>query len=103
MYIQINADKNLNVRDTFAKKLKTFISEKLQRFDENLTRLDVHFSDINGRKAGVMDKQCAIEARLNGKPPLAARALGDNYELALKGAIEKLMASLERITGKMKN
>lgn len=103
MYIQINADRNLNVRDAFAEKLKSFITDKLHRFDENITRVDVHFADINGKKAGILDKQCIIDARLNSKPPIAARAQGDNYELALKGALEKLIASLETITGKMKS
>ncbi len=101
MQIQINTDKNVSVHEGFGDKLETMLSEKLSRFSEHITRLEVHLSDENGPKTGVMDKKCIIEARHSGRAPIAVSAFGDNYELALKGAVEKLMASLTTIQGKM--
>ncbi len=101
MQIQINTDNNVSVRESFGDKLETMLSEKLSRFSEHITRLEVHLSDENGPKTGVMDKKCIIEARHSGRAPVAVSAIGDNYELALKGAVEKLMASLTTIQGKM--
>lgn len=101
MQIQINTDNNVSVRESFGDKLETMLAEKLSRFSEHITRLEVHFSDENGPKTGVMDKKCIIEARHAGRAPVAVSAIGDNYELAMKGAIEKLMASLTTIQGKM--
>ncbi len=101
MQIQINTDNNVSVHEGFSDKLETMLSEKLSRFSEHITRLEVHLSDENGPKTGVMDKKCIIEARHSGRAPIAVSAIGDNYELALKGAVEKLMASLTTIQGKM--
>lgn len=102
MQILINTDNNISVREAFGEKLMKMLSDKLDRFSEHITRIELHLSDINGPKAGVMDKKCIIEARRNGRPPVAVSAVGDNYELAVKGAVEKLNIKLSTVSGKMK-
>lgn len=103
MTIQINADNNLNVHEAFGNKLEDLLSEELSRFDEHITRLEVHLSDENGNKQGQNDKRCMIEARLEGRKPIAVTANANDYELAVSGAIEKLKASLNTIEGKLRN
>ena len=44
-----------------------------------------------------------IEARLEGRQPIAVTANANDYELAVSGAIEKLKASLDTIEGKLRN
>lgn len=56
MTIQFNADNNLTVREDFRTKLSAVISEKLKRFDEHISRIEVHLSDSNGSKQGLEDK-----------------------------------------------
>ncbi len=57
----------------------------------------------NGKKEGFNDIQCLIEARLEGLKPVAVKAQGNNVELAVSSAIEKMKASLETIIGKKQN
>ncbi|MBS1729291.1 MAG: HPF/RaiA family ribosome-associated protein [Bacteroidetes bacterium] len=102
MKIQINTDNNVRVSEAFSDKLDKVISNKLDRFSEHITRLEIYLSDINGHKPGVMDKKCIIEARPQGKPPVAVSATGNNYELAVKGATEKLNIKLSTLLSKMK-
>ena len=103
MTIQINTDKNLSLHEAFASQLKSLLSEELSRFSENITRLEVHLSDENGSKDGVNDKRCLLEARLEGRQPMAVTALGNTYELAVNRAINKLKSSLDTTIGRIRS
>jgi ribosome-associated translation inhibitor RaiA len=103
MTIQFNTDNNLTMHEEFRDKLKNLLSEELGRFSENISRLEVHFSDQNSHKAGQHDKKCLIEARVQGRLPIAVSADADNYELAIEAAIDKLKSSLQTIFGQMSN
>lgn len=102
MTIQLNTDKNLTIHQEYEDKIKATINDGLSRFDDLITRLEVHLSDENGSKDGLEDKRCLLEARLSGKEPIAVTNLGNNYDLALTGAISKLKSKLETISGKLK-
>lgn len=103
MTIQFNTDKNVNGAKEFTAPFITQIEDELRRFNSHITRIEVHLSDENGRKDGVEDIRCLMEARLEGKQPIAVTYQAGNVELALSGAIEKLKASLETILGRISN
>jgi ribosome-associated translation inhibitor RaiA len=103
MTIQFNSDNNLTLHDKFRDKLKDLLTEELSNFSSNITRLEVHLSDQNSHKAGQNDKKCLIEARIQGRQPVAVTAEASDYELAVDGAITKLRSSLETIFGQMSN
>ena len=103
MTIQLNAGKNLNVHEAFGTKLRNLLSEELNRFSENITRLEVHLSDENGGKEGLNDKRCMLEARLEGRQPIAVTANAATYELSVAAAIDKLKNSLDTIVGRLRN
>lgn len=103
MTIQFNTDKNLTVHNEFRDKLSTHLAEKLSRFSDHITKLEVHLSDDNGGKSGQKDKKCLLEARVEGRPPIAVTAHANNYEQAVDGAIDKIKSSLNSVLGKIKN
>lgn len=101
MTIQFNTDKNVDGSNGFTAPLITQIENELRRFSSHITRIEVHVSDENGEKPGANKIRCLLEARLEGKQPIAVSCHDDNVELALSGAIGKLNASLETILGRM--
>lgn len=103
MTIQLNAGNNLSINDEYAEKLKEILSTELDRFSDNLTRLEVHLSDENSHKDSKNDKKCVLEARLKGRQPVAVTDTGDTYDQAVDNAIEKLKAMLDTIMGRMTN
>ncbi|MBC7554519.1 MAG: HPF/RaiA family ribosome-associated protein [Taibaiella sp.] len=103
MTIQINSDKNLAVHEAFGDKLKDTLSDKLSRFSEHITRLEVHLSDENGSKEGIHDKRCMIEARFEGRQPVAATNHAGTYDQAVDGAIDKIKAVLDSAIGRVKD
>jgi ribosome-associated translation inhibitor RaiA len=103
MTIQLNSDNNLTLHEAFRSQLNTTLTEELSRFSGHITRLEVHFSDENGQKEGQNDKLCKLEARLEGMKPIVVSNNGNNHELALKGAINKLKTSLDSTLGRLNN
>lgn len=101
MIIQLNTDKSLTIHELFGDKLNDLLTDELSRFSDFITRIEVYFSDEDGVKKGVDDKKCLLEARLKGRQPIAVSDLGNTYEMAVIGAIDKLKNSLETIVGKM--
>ena len=103
MKIQFNTDKNIQGTERIA----TFVSEKinheLRRFDDKITRIEVHLSDQNGLKAGIDDIQCKIEARVKGAQPVMVVSKSSSKEKALDIGITKMKTTLDSIIGKMKN
>ena len=103
MTIQFNTDHNIEGSERQNAYFTTLISESLARFDDRITRLEVHLSDENGNKEGSNDQRCMIEARLEGLQPVAVSNHGDTAEQAIKGAITKLKTSLDTIIGRRSN
>jgi hypothetical protein len=103
MEIQFNTDKTIkgNVRhqDFFTSQ----ISDKLKRFQSNISRIVVHITDENGNKDGFNDIRCLLEARIEGMQPIAVSCKANNDELAVSGAIDKLKASLDTVLGRLSN
>ncbi|MFZ2340645.1 MAG: ribosome-associated translation inhibitor RaiA [Bacteroidales bacterium] len=101
MKIQLNSDKNIQVSE----KLEAFVSEKinrsLKRFDNKITRIEVHLSDQNAGKSGADDMQCRIEARIKDLQPVTVTARNSTKEKALGDAIDKIKAALDSAMGKL--
>ena len=103
MTIQFNTDNIVEVREEFRTPLINLISEELDRFSHQITRVEVHLSDENGDKQGLNDKRCVIEARLSGMKPIAVTNHAKTHEQAVGGAVDKLKTSLEAILGRLRN
>ncbi|KJH79651.1 HPF/RaiA family ribosome-associated protein [Pseudomonas sp. KSR10] len=79
------------------------VEERLERFDEFLTRIEVHVSDENAQKAGADDKRCQIEARPKGHQAVSVTHKADSLQLAVEGAAEKMRHALDHLMGKLDN
>ncbi|MCQ4286550.1 HPF/RaiA family ribosome-associated protein [Pseudomonas stutzeri] len=77
------------------------VEERLERFDDFLTRVEVHISDENAQKAGADDKRCQIEARPKGHQAVSVTHKAESLQLAVDGAAEKMRHALEHLVGKL--
>lgn len=103
MKIQINTDKTINGDESHQNSISSRIEDGLKRYDSYITRIEAHISDENGRKEGVNDIRCLLEARLEGKQPIAVSNQANTYFQAVAGAIDKMNISLETIVGRLQN
>jgi hypothetical protein len=102
MQIQINSDNIINLGEDGSTAISETVSNRLARFADRLTRVEVHFSDINGRENTVGDdKRCLIEARPASRDPVAVTHEAASLDQALGGALPKLIKALERDFGRI--
>lgn len=103
MIIQLNADKILNVHETFGNKLEDIMSKKLQRFSEHITTLEIHITDENSIKTGPNDIKCILEAHLRGMQSLVVTEKANTLEQSVHKAIDRLKDSLDSIIGRSRD
>ena len=103
MKIQFNTDSNITESKELRDSLIALISEGLSRFSDQITRLEVHLSDENSHKEGLNDKRCLLEARLEGRQPIAVKNQANTLEQAVVGAVDKLKTSLDTKIGRSRN
>lgn len=95
MQIQINTDKNVESNERLVKYYTEELKTELARFDDKITRVEVHFGDENSDKFGLKDKRCLIEVRLAKKQPLAVTDFNESIEKSFYGALEKVKKVLD--------
>lgn len=103
MQILVNTDKNINGDESHQDKFSAQIAKELARFRSHITRIEAHITDQNGKKKGTKDFICILEARLEGRQPIAVSDQEDTIEQAVSGALNKLKAALETILGRLQN
>ena len=103
MHIEISTDNNITGSDGLTAHTKETVQKALAHFAEKITRVEVHLSDANAAKSGQDDKQCMIEARLEGRQPIAVTHAAAILERATKEAADKLKRSLESTLGRLRD
>ncbi len=101
MQIQVNADDNVHGREELAQRVEAEVNNTLGRFSDQITRIELHLSDLNAGKAGGNDKRCVMEARLAGRKPVAVSHEAGTLEEAFSEAARKLRRSLESTLGRL--
>jgi len=103
MIIQFNTDNNIQGSERLNEYFEETISNALNRFRSQITRIEVHLADENSSKEGQNDKRCTLEARLEGLQPIAVTSNEDTLEQAVKSALDKLKSALDTAIGKLRN
>jgi len=102
MQIQVNTDKHIEGGARLSAYVTQTLEDKLERFSEHITRIEVYLSDENAHKEGSDDKRCLLEARPKGLKPIVASHNAETVDFAINGAVDKLLNSLESTIGKLR-
>ncbi len=101
MQIQINTDHNIEGHEALAARVSGVIETALSRFSDRITRVEVHLSDENSdKKDGYGNMRCMIEARLEGRQPIAVTDQATTLDEAVDGAADKLANMIETTLGR---
>ena len=101
MQVLLNTDESVEGRDALARHAEEVVQRALDHFSRDVTRVEVHLSDVNGQKAGENDKRCLMEARVAGRQPIAVTEHANSLHQAIDGAAQKLKRSLDSMLGKL--
>jgi ribosome-associated translation inhibitor RaiA len=94
MKIQVNTGSSYQGSTEMDTFVSNFIQEKLERYSDRITRVEVHFADHNGEKETPMDKSCKVEVRMEGRPPFFTTGRGDTSHNALTVATMRMESHL---------
>lgn len=100
MDFQFNTDSSVMGTENVAERIEEQLRNRLGRFEDRLTRLEVHVRDTNAAKGGGDDKNCTIEARPRGAAPVTVTAQASDVDAAARQAGSKMATLLERQFGK---
>lgn len=102
MHIQTNTDRNISGSERLAAQASATVEGALARFSDQITRVEIHLSDENGARGGVEDTRCLMEARLEGRQPIAVTHQAATVERAIDGAADKLKRAIESTLGRLR-
>ena len=103
MRIQINTDRHIEGQERLAAWASGVVEQALSRVGDRITRVEVHLSDEKGDRSGQHDQQCVMEARLEGRQPIAVTHQAATMDQAVNGAAEKLTSAIEGIIGRQRD
>jgi Sigma 54 modulation protein / S30EA ribosomal protein len=101
MQIQVNTDANIEGRDALVGQIEAEVNTTLNRFTDQITRVEIHLSDENAGKSGRLEKRCLMEARPAGRQPIAVSQEAATLEEAYSGAARKLRSLLGSTLGRV--
>jgi len=104
MQVQLNTDDHIAGRESLAQYVDEAVRNTLsRRFGDQLTRVEVHLSDLNASRGGDSDKRCRLEARPAGHQPIAVSHDAARVHEAFNGALHKLERALDSTLGRLRD
>lgn len=103
MQIQVNTDNNIEGSARMSAYFTETLESALSRFQDQITTVRVHLSDENGDKEGSDDKRCLLEAKIKGLKPVVVSNQAESIDIAVSGAIDKLIKSVESTISKQRD
>lgn len=104
MQIQVNTDRHIPGDDTLTESIREELQHSLQRFDDHVTRVEVHLSDQNSENRGSADDiRCLIEARIEGHQPNVVTHDAATIKQAFTGATDKMKRVLTTTIERMQS
>lgn len=100
MQVQVNTGHNVEGSEDLVGRISGIVENALRHMSEHVTRVEVHLSDENGFKGGPSDKRCVMEARLEGRQPIAVTEEAPNLDQSAMGAADKLARLIEHTLGR---
>ncbi len=100
MQILVNTDNTIEGHEQLIERIEAIAREGLSRFSDRITRVDLHLSDVNGKRGGV-DKHCVIEVRPKGLDPVVTTDQAETVDKVALSAIRKMVHLLESTFGKL--
>lgn len=101
MQINVNTDKTIERHQGLDEHVQTVVGAAVQRFGEQITRIEVHLSDENSEKSADGGSRCTLEARVTGYQPVAVSSHAATLHQAINGAADKLKRAIDSALGRL--
>jgi hypothetical protein len=103
MQVQVHTDDHIQGGESLAQWVQDEASNRLARFKDFITRVEVFLTDVDAGKSGTNDKRCRLEVRVASRQPVSVTADADKMASAVIDAIEKVTRVLDADLGRVKD
>jgi len=101
MQILVNTDHNITLAENSTDELETTVATALGHFGSHLTRVEVHLTDQSAGRSTGNDIRCLLEAHPEGLEPQFASDNASTVDIAVHGALHKMLRALETTFGRL--
>lgn len=104
MLVNVTTDNNIRGSETLRLHIASLLEDALEKYGDRVTRIEVSLTDENSdKKQGEDDLRCFFEARLAGMQPVTVSCQATSMEVAIDGAVDKLLHALDHRVGKQEH
>ena len=103
MQIQVNSDHHIEGLEALAAHVRGVAESELSRLSDHITRVEIHLSEVSSQESSQNDKRCMMEARLEGRQPVAVTDHAATLDQAVDGAADKLARLIESTLGRLRD
>jgi ribosome-associated translation inhibitor RaiA len=104
MQVQVRTDHNIEGHEALADQVRGVVEDALSEFSDRVTSVDVHLSNQNSEQQDGNDSlRCMIEARLEGRQPIAVTDQAATLDDAIDGAADKLAHLIDHTLGRQEH
>ncbi len=100
MEFQFNTSNSITGDDDVRARIEAAVRTRLDRIADDLTRVELHLSDPDGRHRSAAGKRATLEARPRGRDPITVTHDARTVDLAAAGAADKLVRAYAREIGR---
>jgi hypothetical protein len=102
MQVLVNTDNHIEGTLELRRKTQGVIRDALARFGDQITRVEVFFTDEDSRVRSTQnDKRCLMEVHLAGLKPIAASERGATVDQTLAAAADTIEMTLDGKLGRL--
>lgn len=102
MQIRIDVDDHIDGSEELMVRVEGVIEGSLDRYQDRISRVEVHLSQLSHRQAGARDLSCRIEAHASGFQPIAVSHEAVTLTEAIHAASAKLERAVHTMFGRVK-
>lgn len=100
MLVQVSSSNAVSADEALVADVTAKVQRAMARFADRITRIEAHLDDENSSKSGPADKRCTLEVRMAGREPVVVRHNASAIDVALTGALDKLVRAMDRTVEK---
>ena len=101
MQIKTNTDNTIEHHSSLDDHVDTVVKGAVQRFGEQITRVEVHLSDKVKEKSADGENRCLMEARVTGYQPVVVSAHAATLHQSIASAADKLERAIDSALGRL--
>jgi uncharacterized small protein (DUF1192 family) len=102
METRVETSKGIGNKEALGRWAHAELTDRLNRFRDDITRVEVYLNENTGNKSGADALQCSMQARLAHHQLITVHHHGATQDEAFRGALAKLSGALDASMGRLK-